>query len=216
MSQRLDSIKWLYKKIAGIEDCSLHARRAALLHIYLGALTLGEIPRYAGMTSETLEGLRVDARFMKMVDTFKKEYSGDLREDILVNTYDLEEYDNLASDVGLFDEMLQMQIKIPLFTQLRNLAQRIESKSRHDLKIDSYDLMLFRRLFSFLLVVEKYATTLTAQSLLEMKRIAEDVVWPGLHLDRNEIDEILNRPMATIDERVGDLRARLGRLLPDV
>ncbi|MEW6570719.1 MAG: hypothetical protein AB1390_06045 [Nitrospirota bacterium] len=202
----------MQKKIAGNKGDGLHVRLAALLHIYVGALTLREIAGYAGLSAETLQELRANAPFMKMVDTYKKEYANDLREDILVNTYSTEDYDTLASDVALLDEMLRMQIKLPLFTQLRNIAQKIESKSRYNLKIDSYDLMLFRRLFSFLILVEKYATTLTAQALLDMKKTAVDTVWPGLQLDSNEIDQMLERPMATIDERLAELRERLDEL----
>ncbi len=215
MSLRLESTKWLRKRTAGIKNDSLHYQRAALLHIYLGALTLHEIAVYAGLTVETLKGLRMNAPFMKMVDTCKKEYSRDLREDILVNNYRLEDYDSLASDVSLLDEILQMQIKVPLFTQLRNLSQSIKSRSTYNLKVDPSELMLFRRLFSFFILFEKYATTLTSQSLVEMKLIAEEIVWPGLHLDKNEIDQILNRPMSTIEERLRELRERLkGLFLP--
>ncbi len=215
MSLRLESTKWLRKKTAGIKDDSLRYQRAALLHIYLGALTLHEIAVYSGLTAETLNGLRMNAPFMKMVDTCKKEYSHDLREDLLVNNYRLEDYDSLASDVSLLDEILRMQIKVPLFTQLRNLSQSIKSRTTHNLEIDPSELMLFRRLFSFFILFEKHATTLTAQSLMEMKLIAEEIVWPGLHLDKNEIDQILNRPMSTIEERLRELRARLkGLFLP--
>ncbi|MEW6418691.1 MAG: hypothetical protein AB1480_11290 [Nitrospirota bacterium] len=209
MSLRLESTKWLRKRTAEIKNDSLHYQRAALLHIYLGALTLHEIAVYAGLTIETLQGLRMNARFMKMVDTCKKEYSRDLREDLLVNNYQLDDYDSLASDVSLLDEILKMQIKVPLFTELRNLSQSIKSRTTHNLKVDLSEFMLFRRLFSFLILVEKYATTLTAQSLLEMKAIAEEIVWPGLHLDKNEIDQILNRPISTIEGRLEELRARL-------
>jgi hypothetical protein len=125
----------------------------------------------------------------------------------------MDNYDTIASDVALFDEILRMQIKLPLFSQLRNLTGKIESKYRHNLEIDSYDLMLFRRLFGFLILIEKYATTLTTQSLLEMKKTAEQIVWPALYLDKDEIDQIIERPMATIDERVAGLKTRLGRLL---
>lgn len=213
MKQRIDSTKWLQKRIAEVKDESLAVRRSALLHIYVGALTLGEIATYAGLTEEALRGLRMNARFMKMVDTVKKEYANDLREDVIVNTYGMDDYDTLASDVALLEEMVRMQIKLPLFSQLRKLAEKIESKYRHNLNIDTYDLMLFRRLFSFLILVEKYGTTLTIQSLLEMKKTAEQIVWPRLNLDKDEIDLMLQRPMATVDERVAGLKARLARLL---
>jgi hypothetical protein len=212
LSMRLDSTKWLLKRIAEIRNDSPNYQRAALIHIYIGALTLHEIALYSGLTSETLKGLRMNARFMKMVDTFKKEYSLDMREDLLVNNYHLEDYDSLASDVALFDEIIQIQIKVPLFTQLRNLSQSIKSRTTHTLKVESSEFMLFRRLFSFLILIEKYSTTLTAQSLLEMKEIAQEIVWPGLHLDKNEIDRILNMPMTTVEERLRELKARLEKI----
>jgi hypothetical protein len=212
LSQRLDSTKWMRKRTAENKNDSPHYQRAALLHIYLGALTFHEIAVYADLTVETLKGLSMNARFMKMVDTFKKEYSSEMREDILVNNYQLEDYESLASDVALFDEILQMQIKVPLFTQLRNLSQSIKSRTIHNLKVEPSELMLFRRLFIFLILIEKYATTLTAQSLPEMKVIAQEIVWPGLHLDKNEIDQILNRPMSTIEERLKEIRARIERV----
>jgi len=57
-----------------------------------------------------------------------------------------------------------------------------------------------------------------------MKEIAEGIVWPGLHLDKNEIDRILNRHMSTIEERLRELRARveglfftlIREIMPDV
>ncbi|MDH5202491.1 MAG: hypothetical protein OEW69_04455, partial [Nitrospirota bacterium] len=97
MKQRIDSTKWLQKRIAEVKDESLAVRRSALLHIYVGALTLGEIATYAGLTEGALRGLRMNARFMKMVDTVKKEYANDLREDVIVNTYGMDDYDTLAS-----------------------------------------------------------------------------------------------------------------------
>ncbi len=213
MKQIIDSTKWLQKRISGVKDESLSVYRSALLHIYFGALTLGEIATYSGLSEETLSRLRMNARFMKLVDTLKKEYANDLREDVIVNTYGMDDYDKLASDVALLEEMVRMQIKLPLFSQLIKLSKKIESKHRHNLNIDTYDLMLFRRLFSFLILVEKYGTTLSIQSLLEMKKTAEQIVWPRLNLDKNEIDLILQRTMKTIDERIAGLKARLEKLL---
>jgi hypothetical protein len=74
------------KRIAEIKGESLPIQRGALLHIYIGTLTLGDIAGYSGLTVKALQELRMNARFMKMVDTVKKEYASDLREDIIVNT----------------------------------------------------------------------------------------------------------------------------------
>lgn len=105
---------------------------------------------------ETLQELRKNPRFMRFVDTFKKELSREIREDLLVNSYQLEEYDSLAIDFSLFDEVLQMPIRVPLFSHLKKISQSIKSRTTYGLKIDAFEFMLFRRLFSFFILIEKY------------------------------------------------------------
>jgi hypothetical protein len=209
MSGKLDSTKWVRKKTAAFKQDSYSPLLAALLHIYFGNLTVEDIAEKASMTSETLQGLRKNPRFFRYVDTFKKELSQEIIEDLLVNTYRLEDYDALASDFSLFDEVFQMQIRVPLFTHLRKISDFIKSRTTYGLKIDTSEFMLFRRLFSFFILMEKYTPTLVSKSLREMKQTAEDVVWPALGLDKTEIDEILNAPVLTKDERVQELKMRL-------
>jgi hypothetical protein len=75
--------------------------------------------------------------------------------------------------------------------------------------------MLFRRLFSFFILMEKYTPTLVSKSLRDMKRTAEDVVWPTLGLDKNEIDAMLSAPILSKEERLVELKRRLDeRQLP--
>lgn len=212
MSGKLDSMKWVRKKTATFKRDSFSSLLAALLHIYIGGLTLEDIAQKAGITIETLKELRMNPRFFLYVDTFKKELSQEIIEDLLVNTYRLEEYDSLAMDFSLFDEVFQMQIRVPLFSHLRKISDFIKSKTTYGLRIDASEFMLFRRLFSFFILVEKYVPTLVSKSLRDMKTTAEDVVWPALSLDKKEIDQILTKPISSRDERVRELKMRLKSL----
>lgn len=208
MAKKLDSIKWLRKKAAAFERDSSPPLLAALLHVYFGSLTLNDIAEKAGIAQDALEGLRRNPRFFRYVDTFKKELAHEIIEDLLVNTYEFEDYDDLASDFSLFDEVFQMQIRVPLFSHLRRISDFIKSKTTHGLKIDTSDFMLFRRLFSFFILMEKYTPTLVSKPLHDMKQIAEDIVWPKLGLDKTEIDRVLNRQMPPRDEMIRELKAR--------
>jgi len=206
---KLDSINWLREKISEFKNDSYTIHFAALLHIYFGVLTLGEIAENASINLQTLYGLRRNAPFMRLVDTYKKEFSGEIRENLLINTYELEEYDIFASDFAMFDEILQMQIKVPLFTQLKKLSQSIKSRATYNIKIEKAEFMLFRRLFSFFILIEKYVPTLTSKALVEMKEIAQEIVWPALNMDSGEIDKILSQPTLTKEERLRELRVKL-------
>jgi hypothetical protein len=105
-----------------------------------------------------------------------------------------------------------MQIRVPLFSHLRKISDFIKSKTTYGLKIDTSEFMLFRRLFSFFILMEKYTPTLVSKSLLEMKQIAGEVVWSALGLDKTEIDRILSKPVIPKDERIKELKARLEAL----
>lgn len=207
------SKKWLRKKVEELGKDRLAYHVAALMHIYLGTLTLEEIAKMAGLSLDGLKNFRTKAPFMRLVDTLKKEFSRDFREDLLINDRLPEEYDSLAEDFTMLDEMVQTQIKVPLFTQLRELSQRLKSRKTYGLKIDTSELMLFKRLFIFFIFVEKYAPTLTSKALSDMKQVAEEIVWPGLNRDMKEIDRILSEPIVARDKRAKELRERLGDIL---
>ena len=213
MPKLLNSTDWLRIKLAELKDDRYTVHVAALLHIYLGALTLDEIAEKAGMTLQTLNGLRMNAPFMRLVDTYKKEFSGEIREKLLINTYNLEGYDFIASDFIVFDDILQTQIKVPLFTKLKKLSQSIKSRATYNIKIEKSEFMLFMRLFSFFILIEKYLPTLTSKALVELKEIAQEIVWPALDMDSGEIDRILSKPLLTRDERLRELRTKLNAVL---
>lgn len=170
---------------------------------------MDEIAEQADISRESLFSLRKNPRFFRYVDTFKKELSHEIIEDLLVNTYGIDEYDALASDFSLFDEVFQMQIRVPLYSHLREIAGRIKSRAAHGLPIEMPDFRLFRRLFSFFLLMEKYTPTLVSKSLDELKDMASGLVWPALGLDASEVYSVLARPAPSREERVAHLKARL-------
>jgi len=206
-----ESTDWVRKKITELKDETYSVHVAALLHIYFGVFTLEDIAEKAATNLQTLHRLRMDVPFMRLVDIYKKEFSGETREKLLINTYELEEYDSIASDFTMFDEILQTQIKVPLFTKLKKLAQSIRSRATYNIKIEKSEFLLFRRLFSFFILIEKYSPTLTSKALVEMKQTAQEIVWPALDMDGEEIDRILNKPLLTRDERLREFRKNFNK-----
>jgi hypothetical protein len=198
--------KWLRKKAAESGKAIYSYQIAALMHLYLGTLSLKDISEKAGLSLDSIYSLRREPRFMHLVDVFKKEFSKELREDFLMSDYSLEEYDSLASDFTMLDEMVQMQIKVPLFAQLRELSLSLKTLTAYSLKIETYERMLFKRLFTFFIFVEKYARSLTSKSLPDIRQIAEEILP---YTDMNEIDRKLSKPPLLHDSRVKDFITKL-------
>ncbi|MEW6418640.1 MAG: hypothetical protein AB1480_11030 [Nitrospirota bacterium] len=65
------SERWIQKKIAEYGEAKSPYQIAALMHIYLGTLTLKEISEKAGLSLDALQELRTKAPFMRLVDNFK-------------------------------------------------------------------------------------------------------------------------------------------------
>ncbi len=208
MSYFLSEI-WIRKKIAESSEAMSPHQIAALMHIYVGTFTLKEVSEIAGLSLKDLEELRTKASFMRLVDNFKKEYSYEFREALLINDYSIEEYETLAADYSMLDEMLQIQIKVPLFTQLRDLSQSLNSKEAYGLKIETYDLRVFTRLFTFFMFVEKYGQTLTTRILSDIKQVAEKVL--SVKMD-DEVNKTLSDPVSMRSRRLKELKARLENL----
>lgn len=200
---------WLRKKAAEFGKVISSYQIAALMHIYFGTLTLNEIAEKAGLSLDKLYSLRREPRFMFLVDLLKKEYSKEFREDLLLNDYLPEEYDILAVDFTILDEMVQMQIKVPLFAQLRNLSMSLKSQMTSGLSINTHEFTLFKRLFTFFSFVEKYARSLTSKSLPDIRHIAEEILSQS---DINEIDRKLDESILLRERRLKELRTRLESL----
>lgn len=206
------SENWIQNKIAESREARSPHQIAALMHIYFGTLSLKDISKISGLSLDTLKDLRTKGSFTRLVDNFKKEYSREFREALLINDYSVEEYETLAADFTILDEMLQIQIKVPLFTQLRKLSQNLKSKKTFGLKIENYDLKLFKRLLTFFMFVERYNQTLTTRELSEIEQVAKNVLSTFNNIDK-EIDRILNDPISKRDRRLKELMSRLDNLI---
>jgi hypothetical protein len=202
--------KWLRKKTAEFGNALSSYQIAAFMHIYLGTLTLNDIAEKAGLSLDELYSLRREPHFMYLADTFKKEFSREFREDLLINDYPTEEYDSLSSDFTMLDEMVQMQIKAPLFAQLRELSLGIKSRKASGLEIETHERMLFKRLFTFFIFVEKYAQSLTSKSLPDIRQIAEEIL-PKTYM--NEIGRKLSETILFPQRRLKDLITKVELLL---
>lgn len=201
------SENWIQNKIAKSKEARSSHQIAALMHIYFGTLSLRDISEISGLSLDTLKDLRTKASFMRLVDNLKKEYSQEFREAILINDYSIEEYETLAADFTMLDEMLQIQIKVPLFTHLRELSQSLKSKKTYGLKIENYDLRLFKRLLTFFMFTERYNQTLTTRELSEIEQVAKNVL-STFNIDK-EIDRILNDPISKRGRRLKELVSRI-------
>lgn len=205
------SLRWLQKKLCELGGSRQPYQLDAILHIYLGTLSLHEIAARSDSETDGLLFLRSNAAFMRLVDTYKQECAQWIREDLVLNDRTIEEYDSTAADYSMLEEVLRMQIKIPLFSHLREVSQSIKSKSVHGLPIDPNNFRLFRKLYVFFLFAEKYLPTLTSRSLPDLKQIAEETVWPALSFDEEKLDRVLKEPVC-FDEMVGGLKSELDSL----
>jgi hypothetical protein len=201
-------LRWLRKRIEELGEGRAPYQLAALLHIYFGTLSLEEIAALSCIETESILFLRSNGAFMKLVDTFKQECAAWSKEDLILNERTIEEYDSIGADYSILEEVLRMQIKIPLFTELREVAQSIKSKSSYGLPTDPYNLRLFKKLYLFFLFTEKYIPTLTSRSLPDLKQIAEETVWPAVAFDKEELERVL-RDSAPLSERVGAFKKEL-------
>jgi hypothetical protein len=204
-------LRWLRKRLDELGEVRPPYQIVSLLHIYFGTLSIEEIAALSGIETEGILLLRSNGAFMRLVDTCKQECAEWSREDLMGNDHTIEEYDSLAADYSMLEEVLRMQIKIPLFTELRKVAQSIKSKSTHGLLVDPYNLMLFRRLYLFFLFTEKYILTLTSRSLPDLKQIAEETVWPALAFNKEELERVL-RKAVSLRERMEAFKGELENL----
>ncbi|HIC91141.1 MAG TPA: hypothetical protein EYP21_03580 [Syntrophaceae bacterium] len=182
---------------------------AALLHIYRGALSISEIADRSGMNPEVLDHWRTDLGFLLLTDFLKKECSEFIREKLLINDFTLQEYDAMGAEYSLLDEVVQNQIKVPLFNQMKDLAHRIDSRKRNGLPLDRYNLMVFSRLFTFFLFVEKHTHQGSQMFSKTIKSIAENIVWPELGRDWGQVILVLRDDRFLGDRKVKEFDVRI-------
>jgi hypothetical protein len=165
---------------------------AALMHLYVGTFSLSEIASIVSATTAELAFLRTEIDFLMLVDTLKPSFARYFRENLILNEYSPVGYASIAAEYAAFEELSRNQIRVPLFRQMKQLANAISDKERHDLPIDLYDLKSFKKLFSFFVFEECFLQALAKPSLPQLKRIAKEIVWNRLKEDYDELDSLLS------------------------
>ncbi len=182
---------------------------AALFHVYSGTLSIKEIADRTGVSPEILHHWRTDLGFLLLIDSLKKECSGFLREKLVINDFTLYEYDAIGAEYSLLDEMVQNQIKVPLFNKMRELAHQIHTRKKVGLPLDTYNLTFFCRLFTFFLFVEKHTRHESDVFSQSIKPVAQNIVWPELGRDWGQVLLVLEDDHLLGDMKVKELEARM-------
>jgi hypothetical protein len=163
---------------------------AALMHLYVGAFSLGEIAGLVSITKGELTFLRTQIDFMVLVDSFKASFARYFRQNLMVNEYSPVDYAAIAAEYAFFEELARNQIRIPLFRRMTQLAASIEEKERHQCPIDVDDLRSFKKLFSFFVFEKCFLPDLARPSSERLRTIAKETVWNRLGEDYDELNDL--------------------------
>ncbi len=219
--------EWIQKSVAAYDQTkgmSIRGKKmiftkqqylAALLQGYLGTLSLQEIADKIGMDIVNIRWLRTEADFMLLVDWGKRKFAEFFREHILINDFTASQYDSMAAEFSMLEELLQMQIRVPLYSRLREVARRIESAKEAQLRIRDDHLRFFAKLYKFFVFIEKYKPSVTSKVLQgNYKPLADNVVWPDLEEDPGGLYQTLaSRHFEKGDWKIDELRRRLDDLV---
>jgi hypothetical protein len=222
--------EWIQKSVAAYDQTkgmSIKGKKmiftkqqylAALLQGYLGTLSLQEIADKIGMDIVSIRWLRTEADFMMLVDWGKRKFAEFFREHILINDFTPTQYDSMAAEFSMLEELLQMQIRVPLYSVLREVARRIESAKEAQLRIRDDHLRFFAKLYKFFVFIEKYKPSVTSKVLQgNYKPLADNVVWPDLEEDPDGLYQTLaSRHFEKDSWEIDELRRRLDDLVSQV
>jgi len=142
-----------------------------------------------------------------LVDTLKIAFARYFREKLMLNEYSPAHYASIAGEYAAFEELVRNQIRIPLSERMMTLAKSISDKVDYGLPIDSYDLNIFKRLFSFFVFERSYLPHLMQASLPQFERIAKEIVWGKVGADYQCLDPMLTRNYGRVDVK-DELRER--------
>jgi hypothetical protein len=172
---------------------------AALMHLYIGTFSLVEIARIVSATPAKLASLRTEIDFMMLVDTLKSSFARHFRERLMLNEYPPVDYISIAAEYAVLEELARNQIRVPLFKHMKQLANAISDKERHEMSIDLHDLISFKKLFSFFVFEEYFLQELMQPFLPQLKRIAKEIVWSKLKEDYDELDSLLSTELMRLE-----------------
>ncbi|MDI6789611.1 MAG: hypothetical protein QME44_02850 [Thermodesulfobacteriota bacterium] len=186
---------------------------AALLHIYMGrGQNLSEIAELAHLSMGHLSFQRSQIDFMTLVDYLKTRFTAWYREILVIKEFSLTEYSDISEEFLLLDDIVQTQIRVPLWTQLRQTGLSLQSKIETELSIDAYDLTFFRRLFTFFILVDRLRPDVCHQMIKErLVPIAETLLEKDLEaIERQAEETYLTENIR--DQLTQKLRAQIGAL----
>jgi len=156
---------------------------AALLHIYMGTLSLKAIAELAFVTQEELIFQRTQVDFMTLVDRLKIQFTRYFRQRLTADVYTPAQYAGMAAEYASFDEMTRNQIRVPLYGEMKSLGKSIAKKTDYDLPLDLAALRSFQKLFSFFVFEQNFLPGLAKPAGPELYRIAKEIVWQRLEED---------------------------------
>ncbi len=193
---------------------------AVLLQAYFGGINLGRIAELAGLILEQLERWRKQPEFLLAMDWSKNRFSLSFRETILLKDFTASEYHEIAAEFSLLEESLRVSTRVPLYHRLKSVGQRLLSKRKYDLQMDSYDVVVFKRLFSFFLALEFHWPSPASRKIEgDYMVLAKDAVWPKvgeISWIGSEIEHVRrSEPMAQLVEVLGRRIKDLFDCLPE-
>ena len=187
---------------------------AVLLQAYHGGVNLERIAELTGLMLEQLVKWRKQPEFLLAMDWSKNSFSSSFRETILLKDFTASQYHEIAAEFSLLEESLRVSARVPLYHRLKSVGQRLLSKKMYDLQMDSYDMVVFKRLFSFFLALEFHWPSPASRKVEgDYMVLAKDAVWPkmgeiswiGSEMERVRDSEPLVQLVEVLSKRIKDL-----------
>jgi len=157
---------------------------AALMQAYFGGNPLSWIAEILGVSLETLKAWRREPGFLLIMDWSKVQFAEFFRETLSSTDFHPSSYFDIAGEFALLEDSLKVRLRMQLNEIFRPVGERLASRHRHGLALDTYDLALFRRLLLFFLALELYWPSPAAKRFRQrFIPLAREVVWPALGAD---------------------------------
>jgi hypothetical protein len=156
---------------------------AALMQAYFGQTPLSWIAEVMDLPVETLKAWRREPGFLLVMDWSKSQFAAFFRETLVLTDFSPGRYFEIAGEFTLLEDTLRVRLRMQLYEIFRPLGEKLISRHRHGLALETHDLTLFRRLFLFFLALEHYWPSAAGKRLRDQFiPLARDVAWPGLGL----------------------------------
>lgn len=158
-----------------------HYYGAALMQGYLGRSSLSWIAEQSGIPLQELRRCRRQPEFLLVMDWSKSVFANTVTRLLVLQDYEIAQYHDIAAEISLLEESLRVALRVPLYHQFRRLGRGLISRHHNNLPLDTYDLLLFRRLFLFFLALEHHWPSPAGPRIREdFLPLAREVVWPLL------------------------------------